>query len=156
MERNYTVNIRKEVRKAPKHKRTNKAVHALLDFIKRHFKTTSVKLGPKINQLLWSRSAKNPPTRFKITGIKDDKDASKPVLVELFGFKYPVKEEKKEEKKGEEKPKKEEKKEEKPKAKPEEKTEEKPKTEVAEEPKVKKQEHKAAVKNEEPKAEKKE
>ena len=103
MERTYTINIRKSVIPVPRHKRTNRAVKALQQFIARHFKTQNFRLGPKLNELMWSRSNKNPPLKFKVTGTKDEKAKDAPVLVELFGFKYPVKEEKKEEKKAGEK-----------------------------------------------------
>jgi large subunit ribosomal protein L31e len=142
LERAYVVPLRKEFLKAPRWNRTKKAVSALKQFVLRHMKGVSVKLGKYINKEMWKHGIKNPPHHVKVNCSKDDKGV---VTVEMVGApvekpkeepkktikkavegkvveeKKEAKEEKKEEVKKEEKPKAE--------AKPAVKKEEKPKTE---------------------------
>ncbi len=91
-ERTYNVPLRKEYQKAPKWKRTERAVNGLKTFLKRHMKSDKVKIGTKLNEELWLHGLKNPPHHVKITVSKDDKGV---VKAELFGVKKGVKEEKK-------------------------------------------------------------
>jgi len=86
-ERTYTIPLRKEFLKAPPHKRAKKAVKAVREFIQRHMKVEEVKLGMHLNELLWARGIKNPPTRIKIKTKKEEEYA----LVELVEFPFQVK-----------------------------------------------------------------
>ncbi len=101
LERNYTVPLRKEILKKPKHKRAKKAVKALKEFVQRHMKPESEKdilIGEQLNKKIWEHGMKNPPVRLKITAIKDDKGI---VKVELEGVKFVDKKKDKKEKKPE-------------------------------------------------------
>lgn len=85
IERTYNVPLRKEARKCPRYKRTNKAVKAVKIFLKRHMRSENIKLGKELNEMLWKHGIKNPPHHIKITVTKDDDGL---VKAELFGFEY--------------------------------------------------------------------
>lgn len=85
MERTYNIPLRKEFRKAPKYKRTTKAVKALRKFISKHMKSDEIKIGRNLNQHMWKDGIKNPPHHVKVTLVKDEEGV---VKAELFGHKY--------------------------------------------------------------------
>lgn len=93
LERSYVVPLRRQYLKSPLHKRTQKAVSVLKQFLMKHMKGTEVKLGKRLNEEMWKHGMKNPPHHIKVTATKDEKGI---IRTELFGFKY---EEKKKEKK---------------------------------------------------------
>ena len=93
-EKTYIVPLRREFIKAPKWKRTKKAVNALKAYLKKHTKTEDIKIGKHLNKYLWGHGIKNPPSKVK---IKVKKEENK-VMAELPEF--PFEEKKKEEKKG--------------------------------------------------------
>ncbi len=84
MERTYNIPLRKHFRRTSKWKKTKKAVSGLQQFLKRHMKVETVKLGPKLNEELWSKGGKNPPHHVKVDVISDDGIAK----AELSGHKY--------------------------------------------------------------------
>ncbi|MBI5392185.1 50S ribosomal protein L31e [Candidatus Woesearchaeota archaeon] len=93
-ERLYTIPLRREFLKVARYKRAKKAVKAVRDFIQKHMKVEEVKIGINLNELLWSKGIKNPPTRVKIKTKKEEGYA----LVELAEFPFQtkiIKEEKK-------------------------------------------------------------
>ncbi|MEK6974495.1 MAG: 50S ribosomal protein L31e [Nanoarchaeota archaeon] len=95
-ERTYTIPLRKEFIKKPNYKRSKKAITAIKNFMIRHMKGSSVKIGPHLNTAIWKRGNKNPPAKIKVRAVKDDKRI---VWVELPEFKFEAVEEKKEKKK---------------------------------------------------------
>ena len=82
-ERVYTIPLRKEWLKAPKHNRAKRSVSAVRHFLQRHMKTEDVKLGTALNKKLWERGIKNPPHKVKVNAVKDGDTTN----VELFGVK---------------------------------------------------------------------
>ncbi len=80
MEREYVVPLRREFQKVPKHRRTNRAMKALRDFISRHMKSDNVSIGKFLNMELWSRGMRNPPHKVVVKAIKDSDGK---VVVEL-------------------------------------------------------------------------
>lgn len=82
LERTYTIPLRKEFRKVPNWKQTNKAVSAVRAFLEKHMKSEDVRLGKALNDKLWERGIRNPPHKIKVTAKRDDKGL---VRVELFG-----------------------------------------------------------------------
>lgn len=100
LERTYNVPLRREYQKAPRWKRTEKAVVALRQFLKRHMKGTEVKLGKEVNEEIWKHGIRNPPHHVKVTVTKDKEGI---VHASLFGEKKESKQKKaaKEEKKEE-------------------------------------------------------
>lgn len=97
--RTYVVPLRREWRRAPRHKRTPRAVRAVSNFVQRHMKAPEgeVKITPELNKLLWENGIKNPPHKIYIDVKKDDKDV---ITVQIHGRPFPVKEEKKKEEGG--------------------------------------------------------
>ncbi len=95
LERTYNVPLRKEYQKAPRWKRTEKAVVGLRQFLGKHMKSEKVLLSTSLNNELWKHGIKNPPHHIKVTATKNKEGI---VHAQLFG----VKEEKKKEVKKEE------------------------------------------------------
>jgi large subunit ribosomal protein L31e len=89
IERTYTIPLRKEWLKAPRWRRTKKAVISLKRFLKHHMKAEikDIKLGKFLNQELWKHGIKNPPSRIRINVQKDDKGivraeiVGKPIII---------------------------------------------------------------------------
>jgi large subunit ribosomal protein L31e len=107
LERIYNVPLRKGCQKAPKWKRTKKAVSVLREFIAKHMKSEDVKIGKYLNQRLWQHGIRNPPHHIKVSASKDEEGK---VFVELADLpkealleKEKVKEEEKKKKEKEEK-----------------------------------------------------
>ena len=77
--RTYTVPLRKEYLKTPKWRRAEKAVSTLRSFVGRHSKIEEIKIGRWVNESIWKRGAKNPPSRVRV----DVKRVADSVTVEL-------------------------------------------------------------------------
>ncbi len=77
--RTYTVPLRREYLKTPKWRRAEKAVSTLRSFVERHSKTEEIKIGRWVNESIWKRGAKNPPSRVRV----DVKRVANSVIVEL-------------------------------------------------------------------------
>jgi len=76
LEREYTIPLRKEWMKVPRYRKTNKAVKAVKEFLVRHMKIrdrdlNKIKVDRYVNELLWMRGVKNPPSKIKIKAIKE-------------------------------------------------------------------------------------
>ena len=70
--REYIVNLRQEVIKAPRFKRAKRAVKALKEFVKRHLRVEEVKISNELNNYIWNRGIRKPPTKFKIVAKKEN------------------------------------------------------------------------------------
>lgn len=84
LERTYNIPLRKEYLKAPKWRRTEKAVVGVRQFLQKHMKAEEVRLGRYLNEELWKKGIRNPPHHVKVTALKDEKGV---VRAELFGRK---------------------------------------------------------------------
>lgn len=84
LERTYNIPLRKSVQRKPIYKRTKKAVNTVRDFLMKHMKADTVKLGPALNKELWKNGIRNPPHHVKVVAKKKD-DV---VTAELVGFEY--------------------------------------------------------------------
>lgn len=87
LEREYVIPLRKEWMKVPRYRKTNKAVKAVKEFLVRHMKIrdkdlNKVKVDKFLNELLWMRGVKNPPSKVKVKAIKEG-DVVKAELVEM-------------------------------------------------------------------------
>jgi ribosomal protein L31E len=140
-----TLRLNPYLRGVPGYKRTSKAIKKVRSILQRHTKSKDVRIGPYLNDKIWSQGRKSPPNKIQIEIIKKDDhffaelpNAPKEKVEELKKKKKEVKEEKKEEKKEVKEEKKEEK-----------KVEDKTQTEVKTEEPVK--EEKAEVKKKEDK-----
>ena len=76
LERVYNVPLRKEFQKAPRWRRTKKAVKALRQFISKHMKSDKVVISRYVNLHLWKNGIKNPPHHVKVNAVKDDKPSN--------------------------------------------------------------------------------
>lgn len=81
IERTYTIPLRREFLKVPKYKRAEKASRAVREFLVKHMKCPTVSIGKHLNEALWVHGMRNPPSRVKVTVIKQDQK----VIAELFG-----------------------------------------------------------------------
>jgi large subunit ribosomal protein L31e len=71
VEREYTFNFRKAIKKVPRYKKTNKAVKTLKEFVARHMKVedrdlNKVKLNKYVNEEIWMRGIDHPLTKIKV------------------------------------------------------------------------------------------
>jgi len=84
LERIYTIPLRKEFQKAPKYKRTKRAINAIKTFSLKHMKADVVKIGKYLNLEMWKHGKKNPPPRIQVKMIKDKEKDLEVVKVELI------------------------------------------------------------------------
>ena len=89
-EKRFVIPLRKEFAKAPRYKRAKKAVSTVRQFIAKHLKVNSVKIGQNLNDKLWERGSKKPPLKVEVHSVKEDDYAR----VELTGFDFEQKVEK--------------------------------------------------------------
>lgn len=75
VERTLTINVRKAVMKAPRYKRTKKAVTAVREHLQQHMKAASenIRIGKHLNLKLWEHGIKNPIHKITVIAKKDDK-----------------------------------------------------------------------------------
>lgn len=76
IEREYIINLRKDILITPKYKRAPKAVKAIKKFIVKHMRiperdVKKVKLDKWLNNELWFRGIQRPPTKIKVRAKKD-------------------------------------------------------------------------------------
>lgn len=88
LEREYIINIRSEIAKVPRYRKTEKAVTAIREFLLRHMKVYDkgkdrVKISKWLNEYLWKRGIKNPPIRIKIKAVKFSDNIVEVDLAEL-------------------------------------------------------------------------
>jgi large subunit ribosomal protein L31e len=72
IERTYIVNLRREIIKVPRHKKSKKAITTLKQFLKRHMKSEDINLGKYLNEHIWQNGPKNPPTKVEIRVTKEN------------------------------------------------------------------------------------
>jgi len=76
LEREYTIPLRRKWMRTVRYKKTNKAVKAVKEFLARHMKVydrdlNKIKLGIHLNEFIWTRGIKNPPSRVSVRAIKE-------------------------------------------------------------------------------------
>jgi len=81
LEKSYNVPLRKEYMKAPRWKRTPRAIKAIKSFIARHAKSDNIKIGKYLNDFMWKHGMKNPPHHVKVDVTKDEDGLVKAELV---------------------------------------------------------------------------
>mgnify|MGYP001772661681 CR=1 FL=1 len=62
--------------KYPPKKRASRAVKLLRELVRKHAKLEGydVKVRPELNELIWSRGAKDPPTKIKVRVLLDEEE----------------------------------------------------------------------------------
>lgn len=88
VEREFIIPLRKRFNVVPRYRKTNKAIKAIKEFLVRHMKVydrdlNKIKIDKYLNEQVWSRGIKNPPSKIKVKAIKD-KDGI--VRVELVDY----------------------------------------------------------------------
>lgn len=101
-ERTYTIPLRKAFLRAPDYKRAKRSVNEIRYFLQRHLKSDNISIGKHLNDAIWARGGKHPPSKIKVKVLKD-KDNK--VLVELPQFEFDIKKEQKQEKEKKQEPK---------------------------------------------------
>jgi large subunit ribosomal protein L31e len=76
IEREYIIPLRRRWKLVPRYKKTNKAVKAVKEFLVRHMKIRDrdlkkIKLDKYLNEALWHRGIKNPPSKIKVRAIRE-------------------------------------------------------------------------------------
>jgi len=71
-----------KVKKAPQYKRSRRAAKLVREYLVRHMKSEDVKIDPKINEKLFERGVKKPPTKIRVKAIKDEDGLVSASLVE--------------------------------------------------------------------------
>ena len=82
LERVYNIPLRKKYMRAPRWKKTNRAVKAIREFAMKHMKATEVKIGKHANLEMWKHGIRNPPHHIKVNCKKDNEGI---VQVEIVG-----------------------------------------------------------------------
>ncbi|MDT8358673.1 MAG: 50S ribosomal protein L31e [Methanomicrobiaceae archaeon] len=65
----YVIPLR-DVKKAPRWKRSNRAIKEIRAFLARHMKSEDVKLAANINEKIWDRGSEKPPRSIRIRAMK--------------------------------------------------------------------------------------
>ena len=74
--REFTIPLRRKFGKTARYKRTPKAIRAIKEFLVKHMKfyerdLNKVKLDKYLNEFVWARGIKNPPSKIKVRAFVD-------------------------------------------------------------------------------------
>ena len=94
MERIYNIPLRKEFQKAPRYKKSAKAIRAIKAFVSKHMKSEDIIIGKYLNDKIWENGPKNPPHKVSVKVVKKE-DKVKVELVDAPEEKIQEKPEKK-------------------------------------------------------------
>ena len=79
-ERIYTIPLR-AVKKAPRWKRSNRAITLIREYLMQHTKSEYIVLDSKINEKVWARGSQKPPSKIRVK-VTEEEDVIKAELVE--------------------------------------------------------------------------
>ena len=79
-ERVYTISLR-AVKKAPRWKRSKRAIALIREFLIRHTKAEYLILDNALNEKIWERGSQKPPSRVRVRVTKEE-DTVRAELVE--------------------------------------------------------------------------
>ena len=79
-ERIYTIPLR-AVKKAPRSKRSNRAIAVIKEYLERHTKAENIVLGATLNEKIWERGDQKPPSKIRVK-VTEEEDRIKAELVE--------------------------------------------------------------------------
>lgn len=66
-----SINMRKILVEKTRWRRGKLVMPTLKNILKRKLKTEKIKISPKLNEMVWKRSMKNPVVKFKVKIVKD-------------------------------------------------------------------------------------
>ena len=77
IEREYVIPLRREWMKVPRYKRTARGVKAVKKFVARHMgirdrDLNKIKLDVYLNNEIWFRGGKKPPSKIKVKAVKEE------------------------------------------------------------------------------------
>ena len=77
LEREYVIPLRREWMKVPRYKRTARGVKAVKKFVARHMgirdrDLNKIKLDVYLNNEIWFRGGKKPPSKIKVKAVKEE------------------------------------------------------------------------------------
>lgn len=84
LKREYVIPLRRKSRTAPKWRRSKKAVVVLKDFIRKHMKTEDVIVCNDLNDFIWARGIKNPPSKVNVIALKTEINGTEMTVVNLL------------------------------------------------------------------------
>ncbi len=65
----YIIPLR-DVKRAPRWKRSNTAVKDIRKFLEKHMKSEDVKIDRTINERVWDRGSQKPPSKIRVRAMK--------------------------------------------------------------------------------------
>ena len=65
----YVIPLR-EVKTAPRWKRSPRAIKEIREFLVRHMKSEDIRLDKSINEKVWERGCEKPPRKIRIRAMK--------------------------------------------------------------------------------------
>lgn len=80
-ERIYTIPLR-AVKKAPRWKRSKRAIALIREFLIRHTKAEYLILDNALNEKIWERGSQKPPSRVRVRVTREEEDTVRAELVE--------------------------------------------------------------------------
>lgn len=83
LKREYVIPLRRKTRKAPKWRRSKKAVAVLKDFVRKNMKSEDVIVCNELNEHIWANGSKNPPGKVSVVALKTPINGVEKVLVNL-------------------------------------------------------------------------
>ncbi|KAG7195833.1 60S ribosomal protein L31 [Scheffersomyces spartinae] len=91
--REYTINLHKRLHGVHFHKRAPKAVKEIKKFATLHFRTSDVRLDPKLNVELWKRGVQGVPHRLRVRISRkrnDEEDAKEKLFAYVEAVNVPT------------------------------------------------------------------
>ena len=79
-ERIYTIPL-KAVKKAPRWKRSNRAIALIREYLMKHTKSEYIMIDTTINEKVWARGSQKPPSKIRVKVIEEE-DRIRAELVE--------------------------------------------------------------------------
>ena len=86
LKREYVVPLRRKCLRAPKWRRSKKAIAVLKDYMRKHMKCENVIVCSELNEHIWARGSKYPPGKVEVVALKSDFGNDEKVLVNLKEF----------------------------------------------------------------------
>ena len=85
-ERVVTVPLR-DARAEPKHKRADRAMALVREHLAKHFSVEAeeVRLDASINEAVWERGRKKPPSKLRVRAARFDEEGERVVEAEIAG-----------------------------------------------------------------------
>ncbi len=79
-ERIYTIPL-KAVKKAPRWKRSNRAIALIREYLMKHTKSEYIMIDTAINEKVWARGSQKPPSKIRVK-VTEEEDRIRAELVE--------------------------------------------------------------------------